>query len=64
MCSIPLDVERRLEQRWAARYLGVPQDHVQPQQLTAPDMRKGKARWVEPASSPPAQFLEVHEAPY
>jgi len=48
MRSIPLDFERRLKQRWATRFSGVPQVHVQPRQLTAADKRK-------PANSPPAQ---------
>ena len=44
---IPLDVERRLEQRWATRFLSAPRLIS-----TAPDIRKGK----EPAISPPEKI--------
>jgi hypothetical protein len=56
MSSIPLDLERRIEQRWAARFSGVPQEHrlerqQQHQQLAAPAKRKRKARTEK--KSPP-----------
>jgi hypothetical protein len=37
MCTIPLELERRFEQRWAARFSGALQEHRewQRQQLTA-----------------------------
>jgi hypothetical protein len=48
MCTIPLDLERRFEQRWAARFSGALQEHreehreKQRQHLTAPDESKEK----------------------
>src|ERR1700730_4131848 len=30
MCTIPLDLERRFEQRWAAKFSGVLQEHRKP----------------------------------
>jgi hypothetical protein len=56
MSSIPLDLERRCEQRWAARFSAaraLQEQHrlerQQHQQLTVPDNRKRKTRIVEPA---------------
>jgi hypothetical protein len=49
MCTIPLDLERRFEQRWAARFSGALQEHRlegQCQQLTESGKRKRKARRV------------------
>jgi len=60
MCTIPLDLERRFEQRWAARFSGALQEHReehregQRQQLTAPGESKREARRVELALRPPA----------
>jgi hypothetical protein len=58
MSSIPLHLERRCEQRWAARFSAaraLQEQHrlegQQHQQLTAPDHRKGKSRRVESAGS-------------
>jgi hypothetical protein len=54
MSIIPLDLERRFEQRWAARFSAVPQEHRverQGQQLTAPGKSKRKTRRVESAGS-------------
>ena len=54
MSIIPLDLERRFEQRWAARFSGALQEHRlegQCQQLTASGKRKRKARRVESAGS-------------
>jgi hypothetical protein len=54
MSIIPLDLERRFEQRWAARFSGALQEHRlegQYQQLTASGKRKRKARRVESAGS-------------
>ncbi len=46
MCTIPLDLERRFEQRWAGRFSGALQEHreKQRQQLTAPGESKREAR--------------------
>ena len=54
MSVIPLDLERRFEQRWAARFSGALQEQrrlerQQHQQLTAPDNSKRKTRRVESA---------------
>jgi hypothetical protein len=57
MSSIPLDLERRCEQRWAARFSAarvLREQHrlerqQQDQQLTAPDNSKRKTRRVESA---------------
>jgi hypothetical protein len=57
MCSIPLDLQRRFEQRWAARFFRpnpptVPQKHQlerQDQQLAAPGKGKRKTHRVKPA---------------
>jgi hypothetical protein len=58
MSSIPLDLERRCEQRWAARFSAartLQEQHRlerrQHQQLTAPDNSKRKTRIVESAGS-------------
>ena len=56
MSGIPLDLERRCEQRWAASFSAaraLQEQHrlekQQHQQLTAPDNSKSKARRVESA---------------
>jgi hypothetical protein len=56
MSSIPLDLERRCEQRWAASFSApraLQEQHrlekQQHQQLTTPDNSKSKARHVESA---------------
>jgi hypothetical protein len=56
MSSIPLDLERRCEQRWAARFSAaraLQEQHrlerQQHQQLTAPDNSKRKTSRVDPA---------------
>src|SRR6202011_2174932 len=57
MSSIPLDLQRRFEQRWAARFFSpitsaAPQKHRlerQPQQLAALGKSKRKTRPVESA---------------
>jgi hypothetical protein len=53
MNSIPLDLQRRFEQRWAARFASAaPQKHrpeKQPQQPAAPGKGKRKTRRREPA---------------
>jgi hypothetical protein len=57
MSSIPLDLERRCEQRWAASFSAaraLQEQHrlekqQQQQQLTTPDNSKSKARRVESA---------------
>jgi len=57
--DIPLDLERRCEQRWAARFSGALQEHREEhrakrrQQLTAPGESKREARRVELALRPP-----------
>jgi hypothetical protein len=46
MFDIPLDLERRFERRWAARFSGSAKEHrpegQQHQRLTAPDESKSK----------------------
>jgi len=62
MCTIPLDLERRFEQRWAARFSGALQEHreehreKQRQHLAAPGAGESKreARRIELALGPPA----------
>src|SRR5260370_35655349 len=45
MCTIPLDLERRFERRWAARFSGALQEHHERQrQQTAPSKSKRKTR--------------------
>jgi len=65
MSSIPLDLERRCEQRWAARFSAVRalreqhrlEGQQQQQQLTAPDNSKRETRRVESAGLKPAQAV-------
>jgi hypothetical protein len=45
MCDIPLDLERRFERRWAARFSGPAKEHrlegqQQHQRVTTPDKAK------------------------
>jgi hypothetical protein len=45
MCDIPLDLERRFERRWAARFSGPAKEHrlegqQQHQRVTTPDKEK------------------------
>jgi hypothetical protein len=63
MSNIPLDLERRCEQRWAARFSAaraLREQHrlegqqQQQQQLTAPDNSKRETRRAEPAALRPA----------
>jgi hypothetical protein len=54
MCDIPLDLERRFERRWAARFSGPAKEHrleeqQQHQRVIAPDKSKTKTRRREPA---------------
>ena len=56
MCDIPLDLERRFEQRWAARFSGPAKQHrleaqQQQERLTKPDKSKRKIRQREPTGS-------------
>jgi len=59
MCDIPLDLERRFERRWAARFSGPAKEHrleaqQQQQRLTTPDKSnksKRKIRRREPTDS-------------
>jgi hypothetical protein len=49
MCDIPLDLERRFERRWAARFSGPAKEHrleaqQQHQRVTAPDESKTRRR--------------------
>jgi hypothetical protein len=51
MCDIPLDLERRFERRWAARFSGLAKEHrlegqQQHQRVTAPDKAKEKPAGV------------------
>jgi hypothetical protein len=56
MISIPRDIERRLEQRWAARFSGPLQKHrlEEQRQHTAQSKRQRKTRRREPVG-PKAQ---------
>jgi hypothetical protein len=56
MSSIPRDIERRLEQRWAARFSGPLQKHrlEEQRQHTAQSKRQRKTRRREPVG-PKAQ---------
>jgi hypothetical protein len=62
MCTIPLDLERRFEQRWAARFsqpeqAAALQKHrleVQSEPVGALLKTRRKTRRVEPAESRPA----------
>ncbi len=63
MSSIPLDLERRCEQRWAARFSAaraLQEQHrlerQQHQQLTAPDNSKRKTSRVDPAGGVSSYF--------
>jgi hypothetical protein len=56
MCDIPLDLERRFERRWAARFSGPAKQHrlegqQQHQRVNTPDKSKRKTRRREPAGS-------------
>src|SRR5258707_15277887 len=54
MSIIPLDLERRCEQRWAARFSRVPQEHrdtPRQQQQAATGKEQGKTRQVGSAGS-------------
>jgi hypothetical protein len=57
MCDIPLDLERRFERRWAARFSGPAKEHrlerQQHQLVTTPDKSKRKTRRLEPAGLKP-----------
>jgi hypothetical protein len=59
MCDIPLDLERRFERRWAARFSGPAKEHrlerqqQQQQLVTTPDKSKRKTRRLEPAGLKP-----------
>jgi hypothetical protein len=49
MCDIPMDLERRLERRWAARFSDPAKEHrleeqQQHQRATAPDESKRRTR--------------------
>jgi hypothetical protein len=50
MSGIPLDLERRFERRWAARFSGPAKEHrlkaVQHQRVTAPDESKIRRRGI------------------
>jgi hypothetical protein len=53
MSIIPLDLQRRFEQRWAARFPqpvppAAPEKHRQDLHLAAPNRGKRKARRVKP----------------
>ena len=54
MSTIPLDLERRCEQRWAARFSRVPREHrdtPRQQQQAATGKEQGKTRQVGSAGS-------------
>jgi hypothetical protein len=60
MCDIPMDLERRFERRWAARFSGPAKEHrleeqQQHQRVTAPDESKTRNRRTgerEPETAP------------
>jgi hypothetical protein len=59
MSNVPLDLERRCEQRWAARFSAARALRKQhrlkgQQQLTAPDNSKSETRRIESAGLRPA----------
>jgi hypothetical protein len=58
MRSIPLDFERRLKQRWAARFSGVRQEHRTLKPANATEQPAG----VELGSSPATQGSPVRLA--
>jgi hypothetical protein len=59
MSTIPLDLERRFEQRWAARFSRPEQAaKVRSEPLDALLKAEGEARRVEPTDSQPAPAVE------
>ena len=62
MCTVPLDLQRRSEQRWAARFQRPVESAVTPKhqpreqdrQLAAPRKGKRKTRRLNPVGSAPA----------
>jgi hypothetical protein len=67
MCDIPLDLERRFERRWAARFSGPAKEHrleaqQQHQRVATPDKSKRKTRRCEPAVIKPACKIAPDEA--
>jgi hypothetical protein len=53
MCDIPLDLQRRFERRWAARFSGPAKERLegrpQPQRVATPGKSKRKTRAVKAA---------------
>ena len=67
MCDIPMDLQRRLERRWAARFSGPAKDHrfeeqQQHQRATAPDKseKTPNRRSGERGSEPPPTAELTH----
>ena len=59
MCTIPLDLERRFEQRWAARFSRPEQAaKVRSEPLDALLKAEGEARRVEPTDSQPGPAVK------
>jgi hypothetical protein len=65
MSIIPLDIQRRSERRWAARF-SRPTESVAPrnqrperksQQIAAPDKPNGEIQRIEPAGSTPSSAV-------
>src|SRR5262249_23295668 len=64
MCDAPRDLERKAEQRWAAKFAQSvrtmtpekPQPESSPRSPRRPAKAKGKSRRTEPATSPPRAF--------
>ena len=65
MSIIPLDVQRRCERRWAARF-SRPTELIAPrnqravkesQQIAGPDKSRGKAHRLEAAASKPSSAM-------
>jgi hypothetical protein len=64
MCDIPIDLQRRLERRWAARFSGPAKEHrleeqQQQQRATAPDESKTPNRRSGERGSEPAPKAEL-----
>jgi hypothetical protein len=62
MFDIPLDLQRKFEQRWAARFArpappAAPQSQLQQQQLSEPAKAKRKTRRVKAAGLRPSSAV-------
>jgi hypothetical protein len=65
MCDIPIDLQRRLERRWAARFSGPAKQHrleeqqQQQQRATAPDESKTPNRRSGERGPEPTPMAEL-----